>query len=116
MTLGEFLTFCQKRAGIETKSEFARKLGMKDADHLTGAMNDKERKRPSLDVLERAAELAGLKLEDCLVIPETHQTEVSRKHARIHRQLQYLLDLGGEAGEWIAGNIITYYKAYFRRR
>ena len=116
MTYGELLRHFRLSLGIENKSEFARRLGMKDPDHYIGAENDKESRKPSLDLLEAAAKLAGKKLEDYLQIPVESKKPVTREDGRLHRQLQDLLDLGGEAGDLVRSTISAYHRLYSRRR
>jgi len=116
MTTGELLRYFRTLAGIETKSEFARQLGFKDPDHYTGSENDTPGKEPSLDLLRKAARLAGVELEDYIHIPESKRKPISKEHEKVHRQLQDLLDVGGEAGDWISGNIKTFHRSYCRRR
>lgn len=118
MTYGEFLRTCRILAGVETKSEFSRKLGFKDPDHYIGSENDSAARKPSLDLLERAAELAGLHFEDCIKIPEASVKKTTKEHDKTHRQLQEILENGGDAADWISGNIHTFHRAYVvsRRR
>jgi len=85
-------------------------------DHYIGAENDRDGKKPSIDLMERAAKIAGLEFQDFINTPEKEQTPRSRAHQALHRQLQALLDREDEASDWIAANISVYYKAYFRRR
>ena len=117
MTYGQFLKYCRTLAGVATKSEFSRKLGMLNPDHYIGTENDNAGKKPSLELLERAARLAGHEFHDA--IQEFKPLKYSREHKKIHDQLQELLDLQGvdsEAGEWIAANVRTFHRAYLRRR
>jgi hypothetical protein len=112
MTYGEFLRACRTRAGGETKSDFSRRLGLKDPDHYIGAENDTPGKRPSLDILERAARLAGFEFQECIVLPESGSSRPVPKHEKLHRQLQELLEREDEAADWIGGNISTFHRAY----
>jgi len=114
VTYGEFLRFCRLTAKFDRKTDFARKLGMKDSDHYIGAENDKPNKKPSLDLLERAAQEAGLQFTDFLQQPQ--KRKLSREHESLHTKLQELLDAGGDEAVWIEGNLIIFHKAKFRRR
>lgn len=115
MTFGEFLRACRKLAGSETKSDFARRLGLKDPDHYIGAENDTLGKRPSIDLLEAAAQLAGFSFHDCIVLPGKHHEPLTKDHQQLHRLLQEILDLNDdEAAPWISGNIRTFHRAYIR--
>lgn len=117
MTYGEYLRFCRKLAGMEKKTDFARKLGLLDCDHYIGAENDVPSKKPSLDLLERAARAVDMEFSQ--FIQEPKPRKLSRKHEQLHRQLQELLDLTGqdaEAALWLEISIRTFFKAYFKRR
>lgn len=116
MTYGEFLRACRTRAGIESKSEFSRRLGFKDPDHYIGAENDTGGKEPGRELLEKAARLAGFEFTDCIQLPEKEVRPQTREEQRIHRRVQELLEIGGEAADWIKGNINTFHKAYVRKR
>jgi transcriptional regulator with XRE-family HTH domain len=112
MTYGEILRTFRAMAGIDTKSEFSRMLGLKDPDHYIGAENDAPGKRPSLDILEKAAQLAGINFQDCLRIPAANSKKVNKEDEKLHRQLQEILDRKDEAAMWISGNITTFHRAY----
>ena len=115
MTYGEFLRFCRTKAGSATKAEFARKMGFVDPEHYVGAEHDKPSLKPSLDLLEHAAQAAGFELQDFLQKPSGQHTPRSREHEQLHRQLQDLLNLADEATAWVIGNIRTFHKAYVGR-
>lgn len=110
------MRFCRKLAGSPTKTDFARKLGMKDGDHYIGAENDVASKKPSLDLLERAAHQIDLEFSDFIQQPPARKHKVSRKHQRLLNLCLELLESGGEAELWIEGNIVTFHKAYIRLR
>ena len=115
MTYGEFLRFCRLKAGSETKTDFARKLNMLDGDHYTGAENDRPHRKPSLDLLERAAQLAGLEFQDFIQKPPGQRTPRSREREKLHAQLDQLLDYTGDSGEvstWFRVSIETFCRDY----
>jgi transcriptional regulator with XRE-family HTH domain len=117
VTYGEFLRWCRTKAGYETKTDFARKLSMLDGDHYTGAENDKANRKPSLDLMERAARLAGLEFQDFIQAPAAGEhTPRSREREKLHRQLDELLDFkddDGEVSAWFRVSIQTFYRDYF---
>lgn len=117
MTYGEYLRYCIRRTGDDiTKTEFAHMLGLKDADHFIGATNDKPDKRPSIDLLERAARVAGFEFIDCIQEPKQYKKPFKYEHARLHIQLQELLERG-EKEEWHASMYIrVHHNVAFRRR
>lgn len=116
MTYGDFLRFCRRKAGSATKAEFARKLGYADGDHYVGAENDKSTRKPSLGLLERAAQAAGMNFQDFIQKPKGQRVRRSSEHEKLHSQLQELLDLGGESTDWIAANIRAFHQSYVERR
>jgi len=105
------------RAGVETKSDFSRKLGLKDPDHYIGAENDTPGKRPSLDIIEGAARLAGFEFTDCIHLPGADlSAKINRARDKLHRQLDEILEAGGNPALWISGNISTFHDAHIKRR
>lgn len=123
VTYGEFLRHCQQVSKCPTKTEFAKLIGMRDPDHLIGAMNDRPGKEPSLDLLERAARAIGAHFQDYIQIPKqksktviTSEYKIKREDQAIIRQLIELMQLNEkDVGEWIRGNIKTFHRAYLRR-
>lgn len=93
MTYGEFLRYCRLKAGVETKSEFARKLGFIDNDHYIGSENDKEGKKPSLDLLERAARATGHEFTEAIHKFEERESRYSPAEQVLHNQLHELLNV-----------------------
>ena len=116
MTYGEYLRYCRTLAGSPTKTDFARMLEMKVGDHYIGAENDTWNKKPSLDLLERAAKKVGLEFSDFIQEPPKLKKELSPKHKSLIRKCEALLLAGGEPELWFEANIVTFYKAYFHRR
>lgn len=63
----EFLERCQKRAGIESKSEMARRMDYNEKSYINitnGAV------APGREVLEAAAKVAGFSFKDCIHFPD----------------------------------------------
>lgn len=115
MTYGQFLRYCRTLAGVETKSEFSRKLGMLNPDHYIGTENDIAGKKPSLELLERAARLAGHEFEDA--IQEFEPPKYPGKHKRIHDELDQLLNhKDRKAGVTAAAIIRHLHRSFFRLR
>lgn len=113
VTYGQFLRYCRQKAGIDSKTDFARKLGMYAANHYIGAENDREQKKPSLDLLERAAREAGLDFRDFINPPKEKLGGFPRQHRELHVQLQALLDRDDDVSDWIASNISVFYHRFF---
>lgn len=117
MTYGQFLKRCRDLAGIKTKSDFARLLGYLNVHHYIAAENDKEGKRPSLDLLERAARAAGVSFADYIQVPPELAKPLSRGHQELHRQLQELLDLGDDqVDNHFQLGVEVFRKVHFRKR
>lgn len=113
VTYGEFLRYCRNLAGVETKSEYARKLGMIDNDHYIGSENDKEGKKPSLDLLERAARSTGHEFTDA--IQPFRERKVPQAIERLQTQLRELLELNDpEVTKFLELAITRFHKFYMR--
>lgn len=68
MRYGEFLKVCRRLSKSPTAIDFAVKLGFKKPDHYRGVENDK--RKPGRELLEKAAELAGMDFEDCITVSQ----------------------------------------------
>lgn len=93
MTYGEFLRYCRQLCGVETKSDYARQLGFIDNDHYIGAENDKDGKRPSIDLLERAARSTGHEFTDAIQPFPDQKPKHDPEHLHLADQLLELLAL-----------------------
>lgn len=117
MTYGEFLRYCRALDGSPTKTDFARKLGLKDGDHYIGAENDKPDKKPSVDLMERAAKLVGLEFTDFIQEPPKRKHASSRKHLALSRKFMELLESGDmEVEIFFETAVETFHKSYLKKR
>lgn len=114
MTYGEFLRHCMKVAGCETKNAFATLLGMKDPDHFVGATNDRPDKKPSLELLEKAAKAIGLQFDDFIQLPKENRK--SREDQKTHRELDEIFEQHPDDGAHLRAVIETFHRLRFRRR
>jgi hypothetical protein len=115
MTYGQILRYFREKAGNESKTAFARRLGMMASNHYIGAENDREEKKPSLDLLERAAKLAGLEFQDFINPPHENRSEKQFRveNRELHRQLEAVLNRDDDVSDWLASNISVFYHRFF---
>jgi transcriptional regulator with XRE-family HTH domain len=103
-------------AKCATKSDFSRLLNLKDPDHYIGAENDTPGKKPSLDLLERAAQAAGFEFTDFIQTPK--KTKNSPEEEQLIRQLLELLryqDDDGEVSTWMRVSVQTFHHDYLTK-
>lgn len=84
-------------------------------NHYVGAENDREEKKPSLDLLERAAKAAGFEFQDFINPPKEKlsKEQFPAEHRELHRQLHALLSRNDDVSDWIASNISVFYHRFF---
>ena len=108
MKLREFCAACRESAGL-SQQEFAEAIGLTSAQSICNY--EKGRDKPSFAVLERMAERAGLRLDDCLMFldPASHPTR-EEEDAEARELLDGLLDSPYREG------VITYLHGFRRPR
>lgn len=120
MTYGTFLRQCRQRAGGGklNKTDFSRRLGMANPEHYIGNENDKPGRKPSLDLLERAAREAGFEFTECIQFPTKEKRQrLTVKLRQDVTTIEELLALGDPEIElWFHASTKAFAKAYLQRR
>lgn len=118
MTYGAYLRLCRQIAGRGkvNKTDFSKQLGMSDPEHYIGAENDKPGRKPSVDLLERAAQAAGFEFTDFIQRPGKKRGLTAKKRQLVNT-LELLLALNDpEVDVIFEGMIVTFGKEYLQKR